>query len=58
VHPFVVHPGEWWEDWWGRSPFGLPGFLLDLFHIVVSGITATDQHKQSDPLDPIVQVSR
>ena len=39
MHPFVVHPGEWWKGWWGRSPFGLLGFLLDLFHIVVSGIT-------------------
>ena len=39
MHPFVIHPGEWWEGWWGRRPIGLLRFLLDFFHIVVSGIT-------------------
>jgi hypothetical protein len=39
VHPFVVHPGERWEGWWGRRSVGLLRFLLDFFHIVVSGIT-------------------
>ena len=50
MHPFVVHPGEWWEDWWGRSPFGLPGFLLDLFHITVSGIIGRGGNLAVPPL--------
>ena len=39
MHPFVVHPGEWWKGWWGWRSLGLLRFLLGFFHNVVSGIT-------------------